>query len=100
MSAVRIIGVPCPHCRERSWYTREPEEERLTGRNLLALALVPVRVLDSALGYLAGRGVPGHAARVNEGLKAAALRKPDRVKGVDVATGEMVCAGCGYRSAP
>lgn len=98
MSVVRMTGVPCPHCGERSWYTREPEEERLTGGNLLALALVPIRILDSVLAYLGGRGVPSHQARVNAGLRAEALRKPDRVKGVNVAHGQMVCASCGYRS--
>jgi hypothetical protein len=97
MGVVRITAIPCPHCGERSWYTQEPEEKRVTRGNLIALALFPVRILDEALGYLAGRGAPSHAARVNEGLRAAALRKSDQVRGVQVAPGELVCASCGYR---
>lgn len=101
MGVIRMTGVPCAHCGERTWYTREPEEARSIGRDLLALALVPVRILDSTLSYLAGsdRSPLGssYGAQVKRSMKAEALRKSDRVKGVDVAPGEKVCASCGHR---
>jgi hypothetical protein len=98
MGVIRVTAVPCTHCGERTWYDREQEEKRLTSVNLLAHALAPVRGLDAVLGVLGGRCSASHAARVEEGLKAEALRKPGRVKGVDVAPGEIVCVSCGYRT--
>src|SRR5438270_12222117 len=114
MGVIRLTGVPCSRCGERTWYRREPEEKRLTRGNLLAVALFPVRLLDLSLSYLSGRnraGVAmaarmgdanrvsessGYSRQVREILKAEGLRKPDRVKGVDPAPGEVVCASCGY----
>jgi len=98
MSIIRVAGVPCSRCGERTWYRREPEEKRVTRGTLLAVALFPVRILDLSLGYLTrGRGtaVGRYNRELRESLRAQALQ-PDRVKGVEVPPGQMVCASCGY----
>ena len=97
MGVIRVTSIPCSHCGARTWYAREPEEKRLTHGNLAALALVPLRILDSALGALTERPMRSHREQVNEGLKTAALGKPQRVSGVELAPNETMCATCGYR---
>jgi hypothetical protein len=97
MGVIRETSIPCSHCGERTWYVREPEEKRVTHGTLAALALVPLRILDSALGVLSERPTRSHQQRVDEGLMSAALRKPERVSGVELAPNETMCANCGHR---
>jgi hypothetical protein len=98
MGVIQVTGVPCSQCGERTWYKREPEEKRLTGRNVLALALIPLNFLEYVASYSRRSPLMAHARYeryVKDGVTAAEL-KAGRVQGVDVVAGEMVCASCSH----